>query len=72
MGFQHGVEDIAAFDQVAAPATVTDIDPGAGTVIDGGVSYVISMAIAICTPAGWRSTRPMPWIRQSSTDTERR
>ena len=24
-------------------------------------------AIAICTPAGCRSTRPIPWIKQSST-----
>lgn len=34
MRLQHGVEHIAAFDQVAAPATVAGIDVGTRTVSD--------------------------------------
>jgi hypothetical protein len=39
VGFLDGIEHIAAFDEVAAPAAVADVDAGPGTIVDRGVVH---------------------------------
>ena len=38
-GFQHGVEDVAELDEVAAPAAVADVDAGARHVVDRAMAH---------------------------------
>ena len=38
MRLQHGIKDVTAFDQMAAPGAFADVDSCAGAVVDGGVA----------------------------------
>ena len=38
-GLEHGIEDIAPLDDMAAPAAIADVDPGARHAIDGAIAH---------------------------------
>ena len=38
VGFEHGIEDVAVFDDVTTPGAVADVDAGAGHAIQGAVA----------------------------------
>ena len=67
-GFLDGVEDVAELDDVAAPATVADVDAGTRHVVDASNGDGDDPAdMAICDSRRLFFNAPDARIRQSST-----